>query len=153
MNKDKIKELVSYLFFGVMTTIVNFGVYFIADHLLGKDLYLVSNVIAWVAAVIFAYVTNKLWVFKSKSWAKDVIIKEAVSFVSARLFSLLLEELGLWLMVSVMNMACIKVVLFKYDTALLTITGDVIAKIITQFVVVVTNYFLSKLIIFRKKEE
>ena len=148
MNRDKLKELVLYLFFGVMTTIVNFGVYYVAGKALGEDLYLVSNVIAWVAAVIFAFVTNKLWVFNSKSWARDVVIKEAIGFVSARVFSLLLEEFGLWLMLDVFDMKSIGIDLFGY-----TITGNLIAKLITQFIVVVTNYILSKLFIFRKKEE
>lgn len=148
MDKKKIKELASYLFFGVMTTLVNFVVYFAANKVLGESLYLVSNVIAWVVAVAFAYVTNKLWVFESRSWAKDVVIKEAVSFVLARVFSLLLEEFGLWLMISVFGMGSISVTVFSF-----TITGNMIAKVITAFFVVVANYVFSKLFIFKKKEE
>ena len=148
MDKKKLKELISYLFFGVMTTIVNFIVYFIANKVLGEKLYLVSNVIAWVAAVAFAYVTNKLWVFESKSWAKEIVVKEAVSFVLARVFSLLIEEFGLWLLISVCGMDSVSINVFGF-----TITGNLIAKVITQFFVVVANYIFSKLFIFRKKEE
>ena len=148
MDRKKIKELVSYLFFGVMTTIVNFVVYFIANKVLGEKLYLVSNVIAWVVAVAFAYVTNKLWVFDSKSWAKDVVIKEVISFMLARVFSLVLEEFGLWLMISVCRMDSISIDVLGY-----AITGNLIAKLITQFIVVVSNYAFSQLFIFKKKED
>ena len=65
---NKYKEIISYLFFGVMTTLVNFVSFWAFNKILGESLYLISNVIAWVISVVFAYVTNKLWVFESKSW-------------------------------------------------------------------------------------
>ena len=82
------RETVLYIVFGVLTTLVNFVSFKLFDVLLGTKLYLVTNVIAWVIAVAFAYVTNKLFVFESKSWALPVIRREIPSFVAARLFSL-----------------------------------------------------------------
>ena len=83
----KYKELITYVIFGVLTTVVNFAAFWIIDRILGDSLYLISNAIAWVIAVAFAYVTNKIWVFESKSWAPKLVLKEVCEFVAARLFS------------------------------------------------------------------
>ena len=96
---NKYKEVISYLFFGVMTTLVNFVSFWAFNKILGESLYLISNVIAWVISVVFAYVTNKLWVFESKSWKFRVLLKEVPEFFAARVFSLCVEECGLWLLV------------------------------------------------------
>ena len=96
---NKYKEIISYLFFGVMTTLVNFVSFWAFNKILGESLYLISNVIAWVISVVFAYVTNKLWVFESKSWKFRVLLKEVPEFFAARVFSLCVEESGLWLFV------------------------------------------------------
>ena len=64
----KYRELLLYLIFGVLTTLVNFLTYWIFTKILGEELYLINNAIAWVVGVIFAFVTNKLFVFESKSW-------------------------------------------------------------------------------------
>ena len=74
MNKikrlfNKYKEIITYVIFGVLTTVVNFAAFWILSRVLGERLYLLNNAIAWVVSVAFAYVTNKLWVFESKSWA------------------------------------------------------------------------------------
>lgn len=78
---NKYKEIISYLFFGVMTTLVNFVSFWAFNKILGESLYLISNVIAWVISVVFAYVTNKLWVFESKSWKFRVLLKEVPEFL------------------------------------------------------------------------
>ena len=88
----KYKELITYGIFGVLTTVVNFATFKLSDVILGQKLYLVSNIIAWVVCVIFAYVTNKLWVFESKSLKPDVVMKELLSFFAARGFSFIIEE-------------------------------------------------------------
>ena len=142
----KYRELITYVIFGVLTTVVSLVSFKIFDSILGEDLYLVSNVISWIFAVSFAYVTNKLWVFESKSWKSNVIIKEIIGFISARLFSLGVEELGLWLLVDIFNIGKISVDLFSFN-----INGNMIAKLIMQFVVIVLNYVFSKLVIFKKK--
>lgn len=145
MNKKLIREAVSYVFFGVLTTLVNIVVYAAANRVLGKNLYLFNNVIAWVIAVAFAYVTNKLWVFESKSWERSLIARELRQFVVARLFSLGVEELGLYLMIDVLSFERLSWALAGYS-----FTGEDLAKIIMQVIVVLLNYVFSKLLIFRK---
>lgn len=144
----KYKELISYVFFGVLATIVSILSFKLFDVLLGPELYLLSNVISWIITVIFAYFTNKIWVFESKSWKANVLVKEIVSFFGARVFSLVVEEAGLWLMIDQMDMGGI-----SWDILAFSISGNMIAKIIMQVVVVILNYVFSKLIIFKKKKE
>lgn len=141
----KYKEIILYIFFGVLTTIVNFVIYFIMNALLGEDMYLVSNVIAWIGAVAFAYITNKIWVFESKSRESKTLLREIGEFVSARLLSLGIEETGLYIFVDLLKFST-----FSFSFLRLTITGDVIAKIIMQIIVVILNYIFSKFIIFKK---
>lgn len=144
----KYKELISYVFFGVLATIVSILSFKLFDVLLGPQLYLLSNVISWIITVIFAYFTNKIWVFESKSWKANVLVKEIVSFFGARVFSLVVEEAGLWLMIDQMDMGGI-----SWDILTFSISGNMIAKIIMQVIVVILNYVFSKLIIFKKKKE
>lgn len=128
----KYKEGILYLFFGVLSTIVNLGTYFIATRAFGIN-YLVSNVIAWFFAVIFAYVTNKFFVFEVKNVEIKFLIKEFLSFINCRIVSGVTEIVLIYLMVEIL---CI---------------NDFIVKIITNIVVVVLNFIFSKLIIFKKK--
>lgn len=144
----KYKELIVYVVFGVLTTVVNFAVFWIFSKILGEDLYLVNNAVAWIVSVIFAYVTNKLWVFESKSWAMKLVVKEVVEFVAARLFSFAVEEGGLLLFVNVLGFD-------KYSITILgfAITGQLIAKVVLAVIVVILNYFFSKFVIFAKKKK
>ncbi len=71
---EKYKEVISYVFFGVLATVVNLVSFKIFNAVLGAHLYLLTNVISWLITVIFAYFTNKLWVFESKSWKAEVVI-------------------------------------------------------------------------------
>lgn len=139
------KEIINYIIFGVLTTVVNFIVYWLFNRILGKNYYLVSNVIAWIAAVAFAYVTNKIWVFESKVTQPKALAKEIVEFFIARLFSLGVEEAGLLILVDLMMFKNISFELFTF-----TITGEILAKIVLAVVVVVLNYIFSKFIIFKK---
>ena len=143
----KYKEQLLYLLFGALTTVVSLTTYEAAGAILGDDLYLVSNIISWCFAVTFAFVTNKLWVFSSKSWASPLIWREVASFVSARLFSLLIEEAGLWLLVDVAGAHSFSMTLFGFD-----LRGDFLAKLLMQVIVVVLNYVSSKFLIFAKKK-
>ena len=159
----KFKEIVMYLIFGVLTTVVNL----IAFSIFKKFTpVLIANVIAWIFAVAFAYVTNKLFVFESKSWKKDVVIKEAASFTGARLFSLGVEELGLFVMITLLKLTpalgnfavwCLDltklVKITMPDVLYEKLDGEMMVKIILAVVVVILNYVFSKLIIFKKKEE
>lgn len=144
----KYKEVIVYVVFGVFTTVVNFVAFWIFSKILGDDLYLVNNAVAWVISVIFAYVTNKLWVFDSKSWALKIVAKEVVEFVAARLFSFGVEEGGLLLFVNVLGFDEYSVTLFGFE-----ITGQLIAKVILAVIVVILNYFFSKFVIFAKKKK
>ena len=140
------KELISYLFFGVLATAVNIICFQIFGWIFWEDAYLLNNILSWIITVAFAYVTNKLWVFESKSWSVNVIKTEILSFMLARVFSLVLEEAGLYLLIDILK--------FKtFDMKILSfvITGSLIAKVIMQIIVVLSNYLFSKFLIFKKK--
>lgn len=144
----KYEELILYVVFGGLTTLVNFVAYWLLNKTLGENFYLVNNVIAWFVSVVFAYVTNKLWVFESKSWAPKVLAKEVPEFFAARIFSLLVEEGGLWLFVEKMGFDEFSFEIFGFE-----FTGKLIAKIVLAVIVVVLNYFFSKFVIFAKKKK
>ena len=121
----------SYLFFGVLTTAVNYLVYLPCYNLLGLSA-VVSNVIAWAVAVLFAYLTNKPFVFRSHDWSMRTVVPEFTKFVGCRVFSGGAETLILLLTVDILG----------WD-------GN-IWKLIVSVFVVVANYFGSKLLVFRK---
>ena len=128
---EKYWDIVSYLFFGVLTTAVNYLVYLPCYNLLGIS-GTVSNVIAWVVAVAFAYLTNKPWVFKSHDWSRKTVIPELTKFVGCRIGSGALETGIIFLTVD-----------------LLAFNGNVM-KLLTSVLVVVLNYVGSKLLVFKK---
>jgi len=76
---EKYKDIIPYLFFGVCTTLVNVVVYWLMAHLFGTGV-MVSTIVAWIAAVLFAYVTNRKWVFHSEANTRETIVKEIISF-------------------------------------------------------------------------
>lgn len=142
------KETILYLLFGLLTTVVSFASLKIFDVILGKDLYLVSNTASWLFSVSFAYITNKIFVFESKSWSVSVLKKEIPSFFSARIFSYFVEQGSLWLLMEALG--------FKervFDFIIVKFSGLMTAKMIIGVLVVAINYVLSKLLIFRKKEK
>lgn len=145
----KYKELILYVFYGGLTTLVNLVAYWVFDIILGPSLYLVTNVIAWVIAATFAYVVNKLFVFDSKSWAPAIIGKEILEFLGARVFSFGVEELGMLMFVDGFNFKDIAIDIF----GIFTLTGALIAKVILAVIVIILNYFFSKFIIFKKKAD
>ncbi len=144
----KYKELITYVIFGVLTTLVNFVSFKLFNVILGEEHYLISNVIAWFISVIFAYVTNKLFVFESRSWKMKIVGKEIVSFFAARVFSFAIEEFGLWVLVDLLGFDSYSINIFGIG-----IGGKMIAKIVLAVIVVILNYFFSKLVIFKKKEK
>lgn len=159
----KLKEIILYVVFGVLTTVVNL----VAVGIFKKFIpFLIANIIAWVAAVAFAYVTNKLFVFDSKSWKKDIVIKEVASFTGARLLTLAIEEFGIILMDNILHLTaslgvfavkCLdltKIVNITMPAALYEkLDGEMMIKIILAVIVVILNYVFSKLIIFKKKDK
>ena len=142
----KYKELIIYVLFGGLTTVVNLTVFELFTRLLGSERYLITNVIAWFAAVSFSFVTNKIWVFESKSWNLRILTKEVFSFFAARVLTLGIEEAGLYFFVDILSFSEISFKLFSFE-----IGGELIAKGLIAVVVVVINYIISKLFIFKKK--
>ena len=145
-------EVFSYLFFGVCTTVVNIVVFQTCCSVMGIHA-LVSNIFAWIFAVAFAYVTNRIFVFHSKENSLRGIVREAGSFVGARLFSLLVDELIIWLMVVVMGYIAAERLLAGILSCPLKDAKSLFAKICSNVVVVILNYVLSKMIIFKKGGE
>ena len=129
----KNKEIINYLIFGVLTTVVSFVVYFIFAKVFKID-EVISNVISWFFSVLFAFITNKLYVFESKETGKKTLLKEIISFYLARLFTGVVCDLSVF---------ALMVKTFKIN--------DVLSKLVTQVIVIILNYVLSKLIVFRKK--
>ena len=144
----KYKELVTYVFFGALTTLVNFLTFSLFRWLLGEELYLLNNAIAWLVSVIFAYITNKLFVFGSKSFETKTLLKEISEFFSARIFSFGLEEGGMWLLIDLLSFGDYSLTVFGFK-----ISGQLIAKLLLSVIVVIFNYFASKLVIFKKKSK
>ena len=145
----KHKEIIVYIIFGALTTLVNLVTFYILERAFGSEGngYIIYNAIAWVVAIIFAYVTNKLYVFESKSWAPKIVIKESVQFLLARVFSFVVEELGLILMVEILSFGD-----YTLNLKVITLTGATIAKILLSIIVIIMNYFFSKFIIFKEKK-
>ncbi len=151
---DRIKkiatgEVFSYLFFGVCTTVVNIVVFQFCCSAIGLHA-LISNIIAWIFAVAFAYITNRIFVFHSREKSLRGIAREAGTFVGARLFSLLVDEFIIWLMVSVMGYIAIERLIADILSCPLKDAKSLFAKICSNVVVVILNYVLSKMIIFKK---
>ena len=132
------QEIISYLFFGVATTVINWIAYALLVGMMGMAIT-PGNILSWIVAVIFAFVTNKLWVFRSRSWAWPLWLKEAAAFFGGRVFSGLVELFGLPLLIKL-----------GLDQPLFGIEGFA-AKLVVTVVVIILNYILSKFIAFRKK--
>lgn len=142
------REMFDYLFFGVMTTVVNLGSFALCEKVLGTKLSLLSNIIAWIVAVIFAFVTNKFIVFRSKSTDTKTLSKEFISFTGARLVTLGIEEAGLLFSQFLLH-ADEKI----FHIASLEITGTMVTKLLLAVIVVILNYIFSKLFIFKEKTD
>ena len=127
-------DIISYLFFGVLTTLVNYFIYFPLYNWLRLSAT-VSNLIAWIFSVAFAYLTNKPYVFKSRDWSKETVIPELTKFVGCRLGSGALETAIIWLTVDMLQW-----------------NGNLM-KIFISVLVVALNYVGSKWLVFAKKEK
>ncbi len=142
-DKDKMRELTLYVVFGALTTAVNWLVYVAMTGALQMDSYLkdsptqllignAANVTAWILSVLFAFFTNKIFVFRSTATAKTGAVKEFMLFVSARLMSYLLFDLLLY-------------------SLLFFVMDDRLDKLLMNVLVVIFNYAASRFVIFRKK--
>ncbi len=130
---NKYREIINYLIFGFLTTIISLIVYYCLTFTIinPKDAIMlqVANILSWIAGVTFAYITNRKYVFNSKN---TNIKKELVSFVSARVVTLILDMLIMGVFVTLLGF------------------NDKIMKIISQVVVIVSNYVFSKLFVFKE---
>ena len=133
----KHKEIVMYLLFGVLTTVVSLVSYALFVELLPLGIT-AASALSWVVAVSFAFVTNKLYVFESRSREVKTVLREALSFVAARIVSGVVEIFLPELLFSV-----------GLDFSLFGVKG-MFAKIIVNVIVIIMNYIFSKLLVFRK---
>jgi len=129
----KYKEPLLYLFFGGLTTLLSIVSFWFLIHPCAMD-PLAGNVLSWILCVAFAYVTNRIWVFRDKAEGAAGIAREAASFAAGRLATLALEEAVLWLGITILGV------------------DDLLVKIAAQVLVIVGNYAVSKLFVFRKRD-
>lgn len=129
---NKFKEQILYIVFGVLTTAINIISFFLFTRLFGIGL-IASNIGAWIASVIFAFVTNKIYVFDSRDYSLKVVTKELVDFTISRGATGALDMGLMYLFVSVIHME------------------DMVSKIIINIIVIILNYVLSKLYVFKKR--
>ena len=128
---EKYRDFIVYAFFGMCTTIVNVIVYYISARVIGLGT-VSSTVVAWIFAVLFAFFTNKLWVFNSKSWEKKLVVRELSSFYLCRLSTGAFDVAVMFVSVDILGW------------------NDLIMKIISNVIVIILNYVASKFIIFKK---
>jgi len=140
--KEKLKalfhkyyELITYVFFGGITTVVDFAIYYVMLLAFGEGVYLLASVVAWAGAVLVAYVTNKTLVFRDKTSGAKEIFWQSVRFVLSRVFSLGVQTGLMWLFVDVIGMS------------------EWLVKLPVAVVIVLLNYVTSKLAVFTKKKE
>lgn len=126
------KEMLAYIFFGICTTLVNIIVFQVCTALLRWN-WALSNILAWILSVLFAFFTNKLFVFQSKDSGLKRFLWETVTFFGARILSLGVDMVGMWLLLDLLHV------------------NSLLSKILVNIVVIVVNYILSKYVIFRKK--
>lgn len=130
----KYKELILYVFFGGLTTLVNWGGYWLLADLCHVP-YLWATAIAQIAAILFAYVTNRIWVFESKAKGFSAIFWEMVRFFGCRAFSFVLDLLCMRVGVGTLHI------------------NDKVMKLLSNVIVIIVNYVFSKLIVFRKPKQ
>lgn len=132
---SKYKEIINYLIFGILTTIVSLITYYLLVLTIlnpFKPLELqIANILSWITCVTFAYITNRKYVFNSND---KNIIKEGLKFYSSRLTTLFIDMILMFIFVSKLNF------------------NDKLIKIIVQIIIIILNYIISKLIVFKNKE-
>ena len=128
----KHREVISYLFWGGVAFVLSMVLFWVFNSKLGMG-EVTANTVDWIIVMVFAFFTNKLFVFRSKAGSAAAFGKEFLSFVLARLFTLFLEELIIAVFITWLGF------------------NTMIVKLAAQVVVIVTNYIISKLIVFKKK--
>lgn len=128
------KAVFLYLFFGGCSFVLNVGTFFLFYNILHLNEH-ISNVISWVITIIFVYITNKLWVFESNVYTYKEISLELLKFILGRFFTLVIEDAILFIFVTKLQ--------YK----------SIVIKIIAQIVVIISNYIISKLVVFKRKQK
>ena len=147
MKKLLNRETILYLIFGVATTVVNYVVFWlIYDLICGKDHSLLANGVAFVAAVIFAFVVNKMYVFESRSWTAEALKREVPAFLASRIGSFLVEEAGLFVCEYVLKLNGV----ILMESAGIQVDGITAAKLALSVIVVILNYVFCKRFVFKK---
>lgn len=131
LEQRKLWDIFTYAFFGGLTTLVNIATFIAATHI--GMAWWIANFISWVLSVLFAFVTNKLWVFNSHTTSVQALMWELFKFIFARVVSLGIDYGFMFLFISVVGLS------------------EGLAKVLTQFAIVVANYAFSKFIIFKDK--
>lgn len=129
---NKYKENIAYLIFGVLTTVINFVTYFILTETAGINT-VTSNIIATTVSILFAYITNKLFVFDSKTTSTSELIEEFFRFIGARVVTGILDTI------------------FVYIGVEMLYTNNKLVKTISCIIVIILNYVMSKLVVFNKQ--
>ena len=128
----KYKSFIAYAVFGVFTTVVNIVTYHLCYYNAGLSNTL-SNVAAWILAVTFAYLTNKVWVFESRSWKWEILRREIPTFISCRIATGIMDIMIMYICVDIL----------EWHAMLMKIASNVL--------VILLNYVFSKLLIFKKR--
>ena len=135
---NKHDEIINYLVVGVLTTVVSLVSFYIVRLFIfthNTQLHIqIANIISWILSVLFAFITNKKYVFKSSKKGKDKL-KEMIKFYLSRLTTLVIDMLTMWILTSIIHI------------------NDKIAKLIVQIILVILNYIFSKLFVFKNSEK
>ena len=135
---NKHDEIINYLVVGVLTTVVSLVSFYIVRLFIytsSTQLHIqIANIISWILSVLFAFITNKKYVFKSSKKGKDKL-KEMIKFYLSRLTTLVIDMLTMWILTSIIHI------------------NDKIAKLIVQVILVILNYIFSKLFVFKNSEK
>ncbi|WP_068532517.1 GtrA family protein [Paenibacillus glacialis] len=134
MIRDNKKEVISYIIFGVLTTVINLIVYVILTKASGMD-YRIATTIAWIVSIVFAFITNKKFVFGNVNNGFSVMIRELMLFVAFRALSFVLDIIVLVVLIELLQF------------------NDLISKGITNVLVVIFNYVASKMYIFKSSKK
>lgn len=159
---ERYRELILYVIFGVMTTVVGMGSYFIFLHLGGLFVdeqsgafyivRLVSQVLQWVLAVLFAFFTNKKWVFRDTVSGKENILRQLGVFAGSRVVTGVMDTVislgGVW----ILDLCGYHSVLWENPIYDIHFSADFIAKVVASVVVIILNYIISKLLVFKNKK-
>jgi putative flippase GtrA len=161
---QKYREIIMYLIFGVLTTVIGFGTYtaimLIAEHGLGVPMndktapdylaaYISAQVIHWIVAVLFAFFTNRAWVFTDADRSAGSMPRQLILFSGSRLLSLLIDI--------VVTYGCIRLLSVWIDSSTppkilgFSLTAEILAKLLASVLVIIANYIFSKLLVFKKK--